>query len=62
MATPNYGLEEINKATDVLSPDPINRNMVKIDTQLKTNEIAIQAVEQQVATIDVTTDVGTRAG
>lgn len=57
MATTNYKLEEINKATDVLSPDPINRNMVKIDTQMKASEDKIKAVEQQVATIDVTTDV-----
>lgn len=57
MATTNYGLEEINKQTDIISPEPINRNMVKIDAQMKTNELAIQSVSEQVATINVTSDV-----
>lgn len=48
--TQNYGLEIIDKKTEVVSPDKINRNMVMLDTQLK-------SVQTQLDSIDVTTSV-----
>lgn len=48
--TQNYGLEIIDKKTEVVSPDKINRNMVKLDAELN-------KVQTKVEGIDVTTDV-----
>lgn len=48
--TPNYNLHLIDKKTEVISPDPINENMIKVDTQIK-------ILEGQVNNIDVSGDV-----